>query len=167
MNALWAYFWPAFGAGLVIGAIAGFFAYRLSRTKWFRPVAIGLVATIVAALAWHGPMGAADRFASRIDRAANAVLVRYAMTQDQAHLAQGPLTREILLSGPADDFQHSELARYMVQLPGVASATWGLPQRKLPLIAEGIAVAIIGFLVGLLLAYVVTLRRRYNAQWRW
>jgi hypothetical protein len=35
------------------------------------------------------------------------------------------------------------------------------------LILEGTAVAIVGFLLGLVLAYLVELRRRYNAQWNW
>jgi membrane associated rhomboid family serine protease len=35
------------------------------------------------------------------------------------------------------------------------------------LIAEGLAAAIVGFLIGAVLAYVVELRRRYNAQWTW
>ena len=36
-----------------------------------------------------------------------------------------------------------------------------------PLIVEAAAVALLGFLFGLLLAYLVELRRRYNAQWTW
>jgi hypothetical protein len=28
-------------------------------------------------------------------------------------------------------------------------------------------VSVLGFVVGLILAYVVELRRRYNAQWKW
>jgi hypothetical protein len=28
-------------------------------------------------------------------------------------------------------------------------------------------VTVVGFLAGLVLAYVINLRRRYNAQWRW
>jgi hypothetical protein len=168
MNALWSYFWPAFGAGLVIGAIAGSFAYRIkTRVKWLPPIAIGFVASIVAAMLWHGPLGGADRFQARIDRAAHAVVVRYEMEPVQAHLRRGPLTREILLAGPADDFQQSELVRYMEQLPGVNYATWGAPAVRTPLIVEGAAVALVGFGIGLLLAYLVALRRRYNAQWRW
>jgi hypothetical protein len=168
MNALWSYFWPAFGAGLVIGAIAGSFAYRIkTRSRWLPPVAIGLVVSIAAAAVWHGPLGGADRFQARIDRVAHAVIIRYEMEPVQAHVRRRPLTREILLAGPADDFQRSELVRYMEQLPGVKKASWGEPAVRIPLLAEGAAVSLIGFGVGLLLAYLVAVRRRYNAQWRW
>lgn len=167
MNAFWAYFWPVFGAGLVIGAVGGSFAYRLNRTRWPAPLAIGVAASIAAAGLWHGPLGGADRFASRIDRAAHAILVRYEMEQVTAHLHRGPLTRQIMLSGPADDFQQSELVRYMEQLPGVEGATWSTSGGGVPLIIEAVAVCLIGFGIGLLLAYLVALRRRYNAQWSW
>jgi hypothetical protein len=35
------------------------------------------------------------------------------------------------------------------------------------LIAEGGIAAILGFLLGLLVAYLMELRRRFNAQWNW
>jgi hypothetical protein len=35
------------------------------------------------------------------------------------------------------------------------------------LLLEAGIVSVAGFLVGLLLAYVIELRRRYNAQWKW
>jgi hypothetical protein len=169
MNALWAYFWPVFGSGLIIGAIAGSFAFRLRpRRTWARSVAVGVAISIVVAALWHGPIGAADRFTARIDRTAQAVLVRYEMDkQVHAALRQGPLAREILLSGQADDFQRSELVRYMKQLPGVSEAAWSSRRVAIPLLAEGAAAALVGFGIGLLLAYLVALRRRHNAQWRW
>ena len=73
----------------------------------------------------------------------------------------------MLLSGPADNFQRSELIKLMGVVPGVSSATWSDTGGGLPLIAEGTGVAVLGFLLGLLVAYLVELRRRYNAQWRW
>ena len=89
------------------------------------------------------------------------------MTKVTAHLHRGPLTRHLVLSGPADDLQTSELVRTMDTLPGVSRAQWGASPAGLPLIVEGLAVALLGFLLGLLLAYLVELRRRYNAQWNW
>ena len=114
----------------------------------------------------HGPLGAADQLSGRIERNIRQALVYYEMTQVTGHLHHGPLTRRVILSGPADDFQQTELARLLAQIPGVSSATWST-NGGVPLIAEGIGVALLGFLVGLLLAYLVELRRRHNAQWNW
>ena len=37
----------------------------------------------------------------------------------------------------------------------------------MPVIVEAWAMALAGFLIGLTLAYLVELRRRANAEWRW
>ena len=79
------------------------------------------------------------------------------------------LTRTLLLSGPADDFQRGELPRYMAVVPGVAEARWrnaggGYP---IPVIGEAAIGALIAFLLGLLLAWLVEVRRRARADWRW
>ena len=37
----------------------------------------------------------------------------------------------------------------------------------MPLIAEAALIALTGYGIGLLLAYLVAMRRRANAQWRW
>jgi hypothetical protein len=83
------------------------------------------------------------------------------------HLHHGPLTRRVILSGPADEFQQSELVRIIDELPGVESTSWSPGAGGLPLIVEGAAAALVGFLLGLLVAYLIELRRRYNAQWNW
>jgi len=84
MNAWWGYFLPAFCAGLVFGVIAGAAAFR---AKIVRPkdrpaepdlidqprhrrrafLGAGAALSIAAAAVWHGPLGAADRFAVKID----------------------------------------------------------------------------------------------------
>jgi hypothetical protein len=89
------------------------------------------------------------------------------MTKVTAQLQRGPLSRRLTLTGPADDFQRTELVRLLNQLPGVSGVGWSTGRGALPLIAEGWLLALVGFLVGLVLAYVVELRRRYNAQWKW
>lgn len=185
MNALWSYFWPAFAAGLIVGAIAGSIAFRLPRIRskdrlayekilvqdWRRKRKLSLIGgfamSVAAATLWHGPLGAANRFASQVDRSARQTLVYYEMTRVTARLHHGPLTRRIILSGPADDFQTSELVRIMGNLPGVSSAQWSSSPGGPPLVVEGAVTALLGFLFGLLLAYLVELRRRYNAQWNW
>ena len=105
--------------------------------------------------------------AGHVERTAREALDYYEMPKVTAHLHRHPLTRTLVLSGAADDFQTSELARLLSQLPGVSGARWTETPSGPPLIAEAAAVSVLGFLFGLLLAYLVELRRRYNAQWNW
>ena len=37
----------------------------------------------------------------------------------------------------------------------------------MPLVAEACLLSLVGFSLGLLLAYLIELRRRANAEWRW
>ena len=164
MNVLWSYFWPCLTAGLVAGAIAGLFGFRRRQTlHWI----IGALTAIAAAALWHGPLGAADRLAWHVERDAKATLDFYEMRGVTAQLHRGPLTRRLVLSGPATDFQRTELVRTMNTLPGVGGTQWTARPAGTPLIVEAFGVALLGFLLGLLLAYLVELRRRYNMQWNW
>ena len=184
MNALWSYFWPVFGVGLVFGILAGPIAFRVrilrSRDRPNEPTLIGqprrkrifllaggVAAAVIAAVLWHGPLGAADRFSAEVERNARLTLNDWEMTQVNAHLHRGPLTRTLILSGPANDFQTARLVEIMSALPGVSRARWTDKSAGSPLILEGTALALIGFLFGLLVAYLVELRRRYNSQWNW
>lgn len=167
MNALWSYFWPAFAAGLICGAVAGSIGFR-SRARRIPAFTIGAVAAILLAALWHGPLGAADRFANRVQHSLQATIAYYEVPQMHAALHRGPLTRDVILSGTADEFQRGELARLVEDIPGVANASWSASGGdSLPLILEGCGAALLGFLFGLLLAYLVELRRRYNAEWNW
>ena len=168
MNALWSYFWPLFAVGLVIGGPAGTIAFR-RRSRRNLALALGLLVTLGAAALWHGPIGAANRLASHIERNARATLDYYEMPQVAGALHEGPLTRRLILSGGHDlnDWQRAELVRLFSQLPGVSEAQLSRSPAGVPLIAEGAGVSVLGFLLGLLLAYLVDLRRRYNAQWNW
>jgi hypothetical protein len=185
MNPWWDYLWPIVSVGLVVGAVAGSIACRvkilppkdrLSNEKQLvkpeprktRTALVGgLAVTIAAAALWHGPLGAADRFTRAVERSARQTLDAWEMTQVTGHLHRGPLTRRLILSGPADDFQRSELMRIMGAVPGVSGARWSEKRSGIPLVLEGTGIAVLGFLLGLLLAYLVELRRRYNAQWNW
>lgn len=185
MNAFWAYFWPVFGVGLIAGILAGSIGFRSPRIgvkagpelreiavqRWRRrrliALIIGTAAAIVAAALWHGPLGAADRFTAQVEARARQVLIdNNAPAGMAAHIHRGPLTRQLIVSGPGNDFQQAESARLLGQIPGVSNASW-TPSSGTPLIVEGIAAALLGFLFGLVLAYLVELRRRYNAQWNW
>ena len=184
MNAFWSYFWPAFGLGLIFGILAGAMAFRVKivrepdkpheptliarpRRKRYALLAAGVVTSLVAAALWHGPFGAADRLASKIQQDARLALVNNeAPAGMTAEIHHAPLTRQLILSGPGDEFQRGEAARLLSQIPGVSEAGWKRTS-GIPLIVEGMAVALLGFLSGLLVAYLVELRRRYNSQWNW
>lgn len=163
MSPLWTYFWPIFAFGLAVGLVGGIIGFRRKRRwAWAVAVVVGLGATAL----WHGPIGAADRFSRSVEASARETLVNYEMTQVTAHLHHGPLTRRLMLSGQADDFQSSQLVLILSDLPGVSKATW-TNSGGIPLLAEAEIVSVLGFLAGLLLAYLIELRRRYNAQWKW
>jgi hypothetical protein len=168
MNTLWSYFWPCFAIGLVVALIAGIIAFR-QRPRRNLKLAAGLVLALALTAAWHGPAGGADRFVAAVERPAREALNYYEVPQVSAHLHHGPLTRRLLLSGDnqLNDWQRGELARLFSQVPGVSRAQWAQSPAGPPLILEGFGVALLGFLFGLLLAYLIELRRRYNAQWNW
>ncbi len=135
-------------------------------------LAVGIVLVIGLTALWHGPAGTADRIADRIESAARAELDRLEMTEIDARLARQPLTRTLLLSGPADDFQQTELVRIMGTIPGAGGARWVDDNQRrsdfdLPLLLIAELMALVGFSIGLLFAYLVELRRRANAEWRW
>lgn len=166
MNTLWSYFWPPFCAGLLLGVIGGAVALRHQPMRYI-PLAIAAAVAIGLAALWHGPLGAADRFAKQVDEVTRQALVYNEIPEVSARLHRGPLTRRILLSGPADDFQRRQVVILVDQVPGVESASWSGQGGGVPLIVEGAGVALLGFLLGLLVAYLRELRRRYNAQWNW
>jgi hypothetical protein len=164
MSPEWSYFWPVAVLGLLAGAFAGLLWFRRAR-RW--AVGAGAAAALAGAALWHWPLAAADRFVSAVEPAARAVLVDWEMGHIEGRLARGPLTRRLILSGPADRFQRRQLVAIMSTLPGVSAATWAPRRSGMPLILESALVTAAGFLFGLLLAYGAELRRRHNAQWKW
>jgi hypothetical protein len=178
MNLLWDLYWPIVTVSVVIGAIAGRIGFRTSgknfdraasRKKRTVTLSAAAVAVLLIAWIWHGPVGTADRFATTVERQTRQVLVDFEMEGVQAVAVRGPLKRSLELSGPADDFQRSELVRILNDVPGVGEVHWSETRGGfiLPLIAEVELAALISFGLGLLLAYLLEFRRRYNAQWSW
>ena len=103
MNPLWDYFWPALTAGMVLGIIAGAFGFRRRKAKRALAIAIGAIAAVALAALWHGPMGAAERFSAAVEREVRNAFVYYEIPEVSGRLHHGPLTRRVLLSGPADE----------------------------------------------------------------
>ncbi|MEO7277316.1 MAG: hypothetical protein ABIW33_04765 [Sphingomicrobium sp.] len=166
MIVLWSYFWPIFAAALITGLFAGILAHRRTGRRHIVRGG-GLVVALALTALWHGPLGAGQRLSSNIEVNTSATLAYYELPAITARLHHSPLTRRVILSGPADDFQRRELPATMDTLPGVASTRWAPAGGGVPLIAEAAGMAVLGFLFGLLLAYLVELHRRHNAQWNW
>ena len=92
---------------------------------------LGAAAALGFAALWHGPLGAGERMARQIEGQARQRLDHDEMFQVQARLQRGPLSRRLILSGPADDFQRQELIRRLDAVPGVLEVRWdpaSLPQ---------------------------------------
>ena len=126
-------------------------------------LAIGLAASLAATAAWHGPGGAGTRLGTTLDREVRSILDHYEMQAIGARIQHDPLTRRIILDGPADAFQRAEIIRMSETLPGVATAHWtgtGDRTRQLPLLAEAMLLALTSFAAGAVLAYIAALRRR-------
>lgn len=84
----------------------------------------GIGVVIATTWLWHAPLGAGERFAAAVDGRARTMLDQFEMVHVQARMARAPLTRRVVLSGPADDFQRGEIERLVEAQPGVADATW-------------------------------------------
>jgi len=179
MNAFWDFYWPLLTAAVVLGVVTGAFGFRATphrrpKTREFRRRAVfwvlaGGIAVLALGALWHGPFGTGEKLASTIERQSRQVLNDWEMPQVRAEVRRSPLSRTLVLSGPADDFQRSELIRIMDGVPGVANVRWSnmKPPMMLPLLAEAELAALVCFGLGLLLSYLIELRRRYRAQWRW
>lgn len=90
--------------------------------RWMLPLGLGL--SLLLPALWHGPLGEGDRIAARIEGDARRLLDHYEMPMVTARLERQPLRRVLLLSGPADEFQRSELVRIMDEVPGVGEVRW-------------------------------------------
>lgn len=166
---LWELYWPVLAVAVLVGIIGGVFVFRRhGRARTVGVVVLALAIAAVTAL-WHGPLGAAERFRSSVEQVADTTLGYYEMAGVRARLERAPLTRTLVLSGRADDFQRAELVRIMGDVPGVGAVRWadragGL---ALPLLAIAELLALAGFGLGLLLAYLIEVRRRARVEWRW
>lgn len=164
------YLWPSAAAGAVIGTAAMTIFHRrpdMARWKRWLLVDAALVAAVGASLLWSGPLGGARQFINRVESEVHETLVFYEMDKIvHARLGRAPLNRQVILEGSLNDFQKSELARIVGELPGVSIATWNYRGAR-PIVLDGALASWVGFLLGWLLAYLIEWRRRENAQWSW
>ena len=93
----------------------------------------GLAANAAFAAVWHGPLGAGERLARQSEASARRTLDHFEFPTVHAHLQRRPLSRRLILSGPADDFQRDQLVRILDETPGVLDVRWdpaSLPQER-------------------------------------
>jgi len=94
---------------------------------------LGIAAVTASGALWHGPLGAGERLAAQAEASARRTLDYYELPMIQARIQRHPLARRLILSGPADDFQRSELIRILDEVPGVLEVRWdpaSLPQER-------------------------------------
>jgi hypothetical protein len=94
-------------------------------------VLAGIAGVLGATAVWHGPVGAGERLAARAETIARRTLDYYELPMVRVHMQRDPMTRRLILSGPADDFQRAELVRILNDVPGVLDVRWdpgSLPQ---------------------------------------
>lgn len=89
-----------------------------------RIILLGALATIALAELWHGPLGSAAGLEGRIERTARAQLDYYELPKVTARLDTKPLSRRLILEGPADPFQRRALVESLSRLPGVNEVVW-------------------------------------------
>ena len=87
-------------------------------------LALGALGAVAVAELWHGPLGAADEVKTTMERRARNLLDYYELPQVTARMDDRPLTRRLILSGPADDFQRRALVEKVGLLPGVDEVRW-------------------------------------------
>ncbi len=94
---------------------------------------IGIAAVLATGALWHGPLGAGERLAVQAEASARRALDNYELPMIQAKMQRDPISRRLILSGPADDFQRTELMRILDETPGVLEVRWdpaSLPQER-------------------------------------
>jgi hypothetical protein len=92
--------------------------------KRSRILLLGALLTVAVAELFHVPLGAAAELEASIEAKARRTLVYYEMPRIQAELEAKPLSRRLILSGPADDFQRRALVELLGQVPGVNEVRW-------------------------------------------
>ena len=170
MNMLWHYYWPAIVAAVIIGVMTGRMAFqRCARQRRILAFAAGAVAAVALTGLWHGPLGAGDRLANALQTSVRQLLVAFEVPQFQSQVERDPIRRTILLSGPADDFQRQLTVQVLNDTPGVAAARWtgSSGGSSLPVLVEVTLASLVAFGLGLLLSYLLELRRRSRSEWRW
>ncbi len=98
-------------------------------SRWVK-VLIGLAAALAAALIHYWPLGGGETFIASLEERAEARLRAVALPGVEVRMKRDPLSRVVILSGPANDFQKEGMGSYpglndrMRSIPGVSGVEW-------------------------------------------
>ena len=96
--------------------------------------AIGLAAALLTGWISHGPLGQGEAFVGLIEAQAKAVVREAEIPGVAVRFSRDPLSREAVLSGPANEFQREGqgllpgLNERVRAVPGVANIRWDDPE---------------------------------------
>lgn len=87
---------------------------------------IGLAATTASAWVFHAPAGYGRRLIDRLDARVQPVVTRQELPTVTASFARSPLSRDLLFTGPANDFQRGRFVELVQEenIRGLRSVGW-------------------------------------------
>ena len=117
---------------------------------------IGLAAAILIGWIFHAPLGLGESFVGGLEAQARAAVSEVAGVE--ARLGRDPLSRNVTLSGPADQFQRQGMGQFpglddrIGAIEGISGSQWtdqGSPRRGIPLLIESLIAILLAYLVGI------------------
>jgi hypothetical protein len=128
----------------------------------------GLLATLLAAWVWHGPAGRGEALVSSLEQQVRAKVAEAGVPGIRASLGRDPLSRNVTLSGVANDIQREAMGSargindHVREVEGIGRLAWAderpAARAALPLLAETMGLAALAYFIGVALG--VLLRRR-------
>ena len=134
-------------------------------------IVAGLLLALLLAWIWHGPAGQGEKLVGRIEADARNLVAQTNLPGIAVTAQRNPLSRNLVISGPANDLQREGLGSqngvmdYARAAPNVGNVRWDDEKAgfSLPLLAETMIVAALAFLVGFGLATPLFNRRRKHS----
>lgn len=136
----------------------------------FAKFLIGLGAALLAGWVSHGPLGQGEAYIDSLEARAKGEVREAGVPGVDVRFPRDPLSREAVLSGPANDFQREGQGLFpglndrVRAVSGVSGIRWeDAPAgggMRLPLIAETLLLVTVAYLLGVALARLLFRRRR-------
>lgn len=133
-------------------------------------IAIGLLATLVMGWIYHGPLGRGQALVDMLEGQAKVAVAQAELPGIKVRMIRDPLARVARLSGSANDLQREGLGGqlgindFVRDVPGISSVRWddepAARSPVVPLLAETELLALLAYLIGLGLGWLLFGRRR-------